>query len=144
MNDRLQELYKSVILAHHKNPVGFGPLAEHVQVVEATNTMCGDTFRVGVSIQGDALTDLGFEGHGCAISRASASVLVKHLSGQNLKAARGICEEFLKVVDPECQNNPATSDDFEAFAATREFPGRHTCAALVWEKMLEYLITTAE
>lgn len=139
MNDRLKGLYKTVILRHHKDPVGFGRREGAGFVLEASNRMCGDVFKLYFDVENGRICRLRFDGHGCAISRASTSVLVSHVENLGTEEALEACREFLAIAEPDGPVTETQNETFEAFAATREFPGRHTCAILAWGELKEFL-----
>jgi nitrogen fixation NifU-like protein len=144
MNDRLKELYKSVILSHHHNPVGFEIREDASQELEAYNPLCGDKFRLFFDINDGKISDIHFHGYGCAISKASTSVLVEMLKGKTLEEARELCAEFMQYVSPEAEPLEPRRENFEAFSAAREFPGRLKCATLSWDAMREFIGQTKQ
>ncbi|KYG79698.1 hypothetical protein AWW67_10250 [Roseivirga seohaensis] len=142
MNDRLKALYKTQILAHAKNPFNEGVLEDYTHKLQAYNPVCGDQFDLYLKFEGDVIQNTSFRGYGCAISKASTSVLIKQLLGKSKSEAKVLVELFLKLINPESSESPEslTSDEeFLAFASAREFPERLTCANLAWEKLKEVL-----
>lgn len=139
MNDRLKELYKSVILNHHHNPVGFEVREDASQALEAYNPLCGDKFRLFFNINDGKISDIHFHGYGCAISKASTSVLVETLKGKSLEEAKALCADFMEYVSPEGEPSEPRREVFEAFSAAREFPGRLKCATLSWDALINFL-----
>lgn len=140
MNEKLKQLYQSVILQHNNHPAHYEKRDSSGYTLEAYNPLCGDRFQLYFDLEDGKVSRLSFHGYGCAISKASTSVLVKHLEGRPLEEALDLCLAFEAVVQPEA---PATegevTEDFEAFAAAREFPGRLKCATLSWEEMKQFL-----
>lgn len=138
MEDRLKALYQSVILVHAKQPFRYEKKEDAQHTVHANNPICGDRFKLYLELEGDTIADLHFYGHGCAISKASSSILVKKLRGKTLAEARQWCLRMQEVVSPE---NTETDPDEEmaAFAAARHFPGRSQCATLSWDKLFAFL-----
>ncbi|MCB9294557.1 MAG: SUF system NifU family Fe-S cluster assembly protein [Lewinellaceae bacterium] len=139
MNDRLKQLYKSVILKHHKEPVHFGKNEEATHILEAYNPLCGDKFRLFFGIEDGKIHQISFHGYGCAISKASTSVLVKHLEGLPAEKALALCRQFEAMLQSEEETPEAVNEEFAAFAAARSFPGRMKCATLSWEEMEKFL-----
>ncbi|MCB0568157.1 MAG: SUF system NifU family Fe-S cluster assembly protein [Phaeodactylibacter sp.] len=139
MNEKLKQLYQSVILQHNNHPVGYGKREGSAYTLDAYNPLCGDRFQLFFSLEDGRITGLGFHGYGCAISKAATSVLVKHLEGQPVQRALEMCRAFEAVVQPDAPAPSATEEDFEAFAAAREFPGRLKCATLSWEEISRFL-----
>tara|TARA_A100000171_G_scaffold23872_1_gene22217 strand:+ start:309 stop:746 length:438 start_codon:yes stop_codon:yes gene_type:complete len=138
MNDRLKALYKTQILAHAKNPFNEGVLEDYSHKLQAYNPICGDQFDLYLKFEDDIIQSTSFKGYGCAISKASTSVLTKQLLGKRKNEAKALIELFLNVINPESSESPEsiTSDEeLLAFASAREFPERLTCANLAWEKV---------
>ena len=135
MNEQLKKLYKTVILKNNSEPFHFIKREEASCVVEAYNQICGDRFKLFFELENGKISQLSFYGFGCAISKASTSVLVQKLDGKNLDEARGVLDSFFKVINEGNEGN----EDFLAFAAAREFPGRMKCATLSWEEMDKFL-----
>ena len=139
MNDRLKQLYQSVILKHHKTPVHFEKNEQATYVLEAYNPLCGDKFQLFFEIEDGKISQLSFHGYGCAISKASASVLVKKLEGQPAEEGLALCREFLAMLQDEEGAPEADDEELAAFTAARAFPGRMKCATLSWEEMGAFL-----
>jgi nitrogen fixation NifU-like protein len=138
MNDKLKQLYKDVILKHNNDPFHYDKKEDASLVLEAYNPLCGDKFKVFLDIEGGKIQSIHFHGYGCAISKASTSVMVQALEGHSVEEARELCKDFLFALHHESEGHPAR-EDFEAFAAAREFPGRLKCASLSWDEMSSFL-----
>lgn len=137
MNPRLKQLYKEVILRHNAQPYHFEKVEEGL-IVEANNPLCGDRFRFFLEVDKERVVKAHFHGFGCAISKASASILTQRLEGKTISEAKDFCSFFLDYIEGE--NREAISDDaIEAFAAVDEFPARKDCAALGWKAINDYL-----
>ncbi len=143
MNDRLKQLYQSVILKHSKEPVHFEKQETATHILEAYNPLCGDKFQLFFELQEGKLSRLSFHGYGCAISKASASVLVKKLEGLPVQEAQSLCREFLALLQAEDEKAETSDEELAAFTAARAFPGRMKCATLSWEEMEKFLETGA-
>jgi len=141
MNDRLKRLYKTVILKHNNEPFHYEKKEAAAHHLEAYNPLCGDRFNLFLEVKDEVIESVHFHGFGCAISKASTSVLAKHLEGKTLAQAQALCKEFAQVVSP---NNTVENEkeEFAAFAAAKDFPGRLTCATLSWEAVKAFLEKT--
>ncbi len=139
MNEKLKQLYQSVILEHNNRPVRYEKNEGSTFALDAYNPLCGDRFQLYFGLEEGKIKGLSFHGYGCAISKASTSILVKHLEGQPIQKALELCRAFGAVVRPEAPAVEGAEEDFEAFAAAREFPQRLKCATLSWEEMERFL-----
>ena len=139
MNDRLKQLYQSVILKHSKEPVHFEKKEQATHVLEAYNPLCGDKFQLFFEIEDGKISQLSFHGYGCAISKASASVLVKKLEGRPVEEGLALCRQFLAMLQADKEGPEDVDEELAAFAAARSFPGRMKCATLSWEEMEAFL-----
>ncbi len=139
MNDKLKQLYKDVILKHNNEPYHYAKKESAKHVLEAYNPLCGDKFKVFLEMEEGKIQSIHFHGYGCAISKASTSVMVKALENQDIEAAQSLCKEFLFSLQHKMKEGDALREDFEAFAAAKEFPGRMKCASLSWDEMIGFL-----
>ncbi|MBN62027.1 SUF system NifU family Fe-S cluster assembly protein [bacterium] len=133
----LRELYQQIILDHNKNPRNFGKIDAANRVREGYNPLCGDHLHVYLHVAGDTIADISFEGSGCAISKASASLMTAALKGKPVPEAVAMFEKFQEMVTAEVD---APVDDqslgkMAVFAGVREFPMRVKCATLAWHTM---------
>lgn len=133
----LSDLYQEVILDHNKNPRNFREIDDADNTADGKNPLCGDALRVYVSIEDDKITDVAFKGSGCAISKASASMMTQAVKGKSKAEAETIYNEFHKMVTGELD---IESDDNELgklkiFAGVLEFPARVKCASLSWHTL---------
>ena len=131
----LKELYRDVILDHNKHPRNFGRLDPADAHADGHNPLCGDRLSVYVKLNGDRIEDLRFEGKGCAISTASASLMTEAVKGKD-KAAAG--QLFEKVHALLTQQDVAATPELGKLAAlsgVREFPSRVKCASLCWHTL---------
>ena len=108
-------------------------------MLEAYNPLCGDKFQLFFEIEDGKISQLSFHGYGCAISKASASVLVKKLEGRPAEEGLALCREFLAMLQDEEGATEADDEELAAFTAARAFPGRMKCATLSWEEMGAFL-----
>lgn len=139
MNEALKNLYKTVILEHNKSPHFFEKKEGATYVLKANNPVCGDRFDLYFEVENGVIEDLTFHGFGCAISKASTSVLVKNLRGKDFVKALLECQQFLSVTQGEVGKEENLSAELEAFTAAKDFPERLKCATLAWEEMLKFL-----
>lgn len=134
----LRELYQQVILDHNKNPRNFGALEGANRDQEGYNPLCGDQLHVYLLVSDKGLIeDIQFEGSGCAISKASASIMTETLKGKTESEAQEIFARFHKVVTSDA-DAPVDADGIgkmAVFAGVREFPMRVKCATLAWHTM---------
>ncbi len=139
MNDKLKELYKSVILEHDRAPFNFKKNESATHIIQANNEICGDRFELFFEIKNGIIEDVSFHGFGCAISKASTSVLVKKINGQSISGAKKTIDLFLKNIISNNENSEIADEELSAFSAAKDFPGRQKCATLAWEEMGEFL-----
>ena len=143
----LRELYQDVILDHNRNPQNFGKPDASNRQADGHNPLCGDKLTVYLEVDGDDnVIDASFEGSGCAISTASASLMTEFLKGR----PRGEVEEMFEKFHELCAGSPDESADaselgkLAVFAGVREFPMRVKCATLAWHTMKAALDEQAE
>ena len=139
MDDSLRELYQEVILDHSRHPRHFGALAGATHVGEGYNPLCGDRVKVYLVLDdANRIADIQFEGKGCAISQASASLMTDMLAGRTLDEAERLMGGFLHLVKGEADSGELDADDrerLEAMAGVSAFPMRVKCATLAWHTM---------
>ena len=131
----LRELYRDVILDHNRRPRNFGPLPPPARSARGHNPLCGDQLTVYATVDGDVVRDLRFEGTGCAISVASASLMTEACKGKTrAEVARlyGIVHDLLTRADAPA---PAELGKLAALSGVREFPARVKCASLCWHTL---------
>ena len=133
----LDELYQSVILDHNKSPRNFRKLADASAHAEGRNPLCGDVYDVWVRLDGDVIQDVSFEGQGCAISKASASMMTQAIKGKTIAEARALFDRFHEVVTGAATG--ALPGKLEVFRGVRAFPIRVKCATLSWHAMKKAL-----
>jgi nitrogen fixation protein NifU and related proteins len=139
----IRELYQQVILDHNKSPRNYHAMPDATRSVDGYNPLCGDHYKVYVRIDNGIIRDISFEGAGCAISKASASVMSSMVKGKTVQEAESLFGEFHRLVT----GRPAGDDDIErlgklaAFAGVSEYPARVKCASLAWHTMHSALST---
>lgn len=129
----LRELYQEVILDHHKKPRNFRTL-EGARHNEGYNPLCGDKVTVFVRMDGDVVKDVSFQGSGCAISTASASMMTESLKGKTRAQAEALFQNFHRLVTGQSGVDESTEKlgKLAVFSGVREFPVRVKCASLPW------------
>jgi len=139
MDDTLRELYQDVILDHSRHPRHFGPLEHATHVGEGYNPLCGDRVKVYLGLDDQSrIRDIKFEGKGCAISQASASLMTDMLTGRTVGEAEKLMGGFLHLVKGEESSGELEPDDrerLEVMAGVSAFPMRVKCATLAWHTM---------
>jgi nitrogen fixation NifU-like protein len=131
----LRELYQQVILDHNKNPRNFRELPNATRRVEGYNPLCGDHYTVFVDLDGDTIRDVAFTGSGCAISKASASVMSSSVKGKTTEEAEALFQTFHKLVTGESSADLDENGRLAAFSGVSEFPARVKCASLPWHTL---------
>jgi nitrogen fixation NifU-like protein len=141
----LRDLYQDVILEHSKAPRNFRELPAANHKAEGFNPLCGDRFTIYVTTEGNSIRDITFQGSGCAISKASASMMTQSLKGKNRAEAGKIFERFHKLVTgQEPSNGEAELGKLTVFSGVSEFPVRVKCATLAWHTLQAALEDTQE
>jgi nitrogen fixation NifU-like protein len=130
----LRELYQEVILDHNRRPHNFHEMADANRKAEGYNPLCGDRLTVYLHLEGDLVRDASFLGSGCAISKASASLMTDAVKGKTLQEANALFEAFHGVVTSDVSSTPdlAALGKLAVLAGVREFPARVKCASLAW------------
>jgi len=134
----LRELYQEQILDHNKQPRNFRPIAEPTARAEGHNRSCGDQLTVYLKLDNDVIQDISFEGKGCAISKASASMMTAALKGKTVQEAEAIFETFHEMVAGEEELEETELEQLgklAAFSGVREYPSRVKCASLAWHTL---------
>ena len=132
----LRELYQQVILDHNKNPRNFHEMADASRKVEGYNPLCGDHYTVFVKLDDGTIRDVSFTGNGCAISKASASVMSSTVKGKTTEEAQSLFETFHRLVTGDMSGlSAADLGRLAAFSGVSEFPARVKCATLAWHTL---------
>lgn len=137
MSRDLDELYQSVILDHNKTPRNFRELPPPASHAEGYNPLCGDRLTVWIDVDGDTVKDVAFLGNGCAISKASASLMTAAVKGKSRADAMALADEFQKLVTGRLEGDAERKalGKLQALAGVSEFPVRVKCASLAWHTM---------
>jgi nitrogen fixation NifU-like protein len=131
----LSDLYQEVILDHNRRPRNFRRLEGASHHAEGYNPLCGDRVTVFLQIADDRIADIAFEGAGCAISKASASLMTDRLKGSTVAEARALFDRFHRMVTTPPDQEVEELGKLSALAGVREFPVRVKCASLAWHTL---------
>jgi nitrogen fixation NifU-like protein len=133
----LSELYQEVILDHNRRPRNYGPMPGASRTAQGHNPLCGDRLTLYVQLDGNQISGISFEGSGCAISKASASLMTDAIKGHSVAEANALFDRFHKMITSPF-DRPVEEEGLgklAAFAGVREFPVRVKCASLAWHTL---------
>jgi len=141
MDQELRELYQQVILDHNKSPRNFKVLDHSTQDAEGYNPLCGDNLHIYLDVKDGIIKDVSFQGSGCAISKASASLMTSILKGKTKEEAERLFNKFHDLVTGKLGENPDIDElgKLAVFTGVQEFPVRVKCASLAWHTMMNAL-----
>ena len=133
----LRELYQELILEHSKKPRNFRALDHANHTAEGFNPLCGDRLKLYLETEGDVLKDIGFQGSGCAIFKASASMMTASIKGKTKAEAEALFKEFHKMLSsgPGAKFDQTKLAKLTVFSGVSEFPVRVKCATLAWHTL---------
>jgi nitrogen fixation NifU-like protein len=131
----LKDLYRDVILDHNRRPRNFGRLDGSDRRAEGHNPLCGDRLSVYLRTEGDRVADIRFEGQGCAISTASASLMTEAVKGKDKATIRTLFDKVHTLLTREDALADASLGKLAALSGVREFPARVKCASLCWHTL---------
>jgi nitrogen fixation NifU-like protein len=131
----LSDLYQEVILDHNRCPRNFRVLDSPSHHAEGYNPLCGDKLTLFVKVDGEVVTDVCFQGSGCAISKASASLMTDAIKGRSVEEARALFERFHRMVTTPPEHAVEDMGKLSVLAGVREFPVRVKCASLAWHTL---------
>ncbi|HEX7616728.1 MAG TPA: SUF system NifU family Fe-S cluster assembly protein [Thermoanaerobaculia bacterium] len=133
----LRDLYQEVILDHNKSPRNYREMADASRIALGHNPLCGDKMKLYVRIEGDRIADVAFQGSGCAISKASASIMTDTVKGKTLAEAGTLYGQFHELLTgpPDVKTDGAGLGKLAVFSGVREFPARVKCATLAWHTL---------
>ncbi|MDP7034071.1 MAG: SUF system NifU family Fe-S cluster assembly protein [Planctomycetota bacterium] len=131
------DLYQQVILDHNRKPRNCGALEGHTHTCHGHNPLCGDDYTVYLKVTNEQIEQVTFEGNGCAISKASASMMTQSLQGKNIDQAQALFEEFHQMVlgNLDAESTETQLGKLKIFQGVRAFPSRVKCASLSWHAM---------
>ena len=131
----LTDLYQEVILDHNRRPRNFRAIEQASRKQEGYNPLCGDRLTLYVKLEGDRIGDVSFQGTGCAISKASASLMTDAVKGKTVEEARALFERFHEMVTSSPESEVPEIGKLAVLAGVREFPTRVKCASLAWHTL---------
>ena len=131
----LTDLYQEVILDHNRRPHNFRVIESPSAKQEGYNPLCGDRLTLYLTLDGDTIKDVAFQGSGCAISKASASLMTDAVKGKTVAEARELFEQFHDMIMSNPETPAADLGKLSVLAGVREFPTRVKCASLAWHTM---------
>jgi nitrogen fixation NifU-like protein len=139
----IDDLYQETILDHSKRPRNHHSLSDANRKAEGYNPLCGDKLKLYLKMEGDVVKDVSFEGAGCAISTASASLMTESLKGKTREEAMRLIDKFHDLLTTD---TPASRDlgKLVVFCGVRDYPARVKCATLAWHTLKSALSGTAE
>ncbi|MEJ2544197.1 MAG: SUF system NifU family Fe-S cluster assembly protein [Calditrichaceae bacterium] len=146
MNEEFRELYQEIILDHNRSPRNFRKMDDYTHILEGRNPLCGDHYTIYLKVKDDLIEDVSFEGSGCAISKASASVMSTTVKGKTVTEANEYFDIFHKLVTGEAEPDEyfEKAGKIAAFSGVSEFPVRVKCASLAWHTMHNALENKAD
>lgn len=131
----LNDLYQEVILDHNRRPRNFHPLEAASHTAEGYNPLCGDRLTLYLKVDDGVIADVSFQGSGCAISKASASMMTDALKGKTIADAQALFDRFHRMVTTSPDQAVEDLGKLSALAGVREFPVRVKCASLAWHTL---------
>ena len=138
----LEDLYKEVILDHYRTPRNKGRLDPHDVALERNNPLCGDEIELFVKFDGETLEGIAFDGKGCSISQASASMMTEKVKGMSVKDASELAETIKAMMAGQADGDPKQLGDLVSLKGVVKYPVRIKCALLGWNTLVEALEET--
>ena len=133
--NNLNQLYRSVIMDHYKNPRNKGTIEDGDYTVDMNNPTCGDRIHLTMNVEDNVIKDAKFDGEGCSISMSSASMMTEVIKGKTIEEALEVSDEFSKMMLGEDYNVTEDMGDIEALNGVNQFPARIKCATLTWKAL---------
>ncbi|MGE7915211.1 Fe-S cluster assembly sulfur transfer protein SufU [Lysinibacillus xylanilyticus] len=133
--NNLDQLYRSVIMDHYKNPRNKGSIEEDAVTIDMNNPTCGDRIHLTLKVTDGVVEDAKFDGEGCSISMSSASMMTQLIKGKNVEEALELADIFSKMMMGEDYSDKYDLEDVEALQGVSQFPARIKCATLAWKAM---------
>ncbi|WP_046175635.1 Fe-S cluster assembly sulfur transfer protein SufU [Domibacillus indicus] len=133
--NNLDQLYRQVIMDHYKNPRNKGAIEDGSVTVDMNNPTCGDRIHLTMKVEDGLVTDAKFDGEGCSISMASASMMTQAIKGKNMDDALKLSQAFSEMMLGNDYPDDLDLDDIEALQGVAKFPARIKCATLSWKAM---------
>jgi len=136
MLDDLRDLYQEVVFDHNRNPRNFRVIEDADRTIEGFNPLCGDRITLYIKLDGDRITDVSFQGQGCAISTASASLMTEIVKGKTIQEAEKLFQAFHKIVTGQDDDLKLEElGKLAVLAGVRQYPSRIKCATLAWHSL---------
>lgn len=141
MDSELRELYQQVILDHNKSPRNFRVIENANHYSEGFNPLCGDRIDIYLDVENGIVKDISFQGRGCAISKASASLMSSMVKGKTVEEAEKLFGKFHDLITGKLGDDPDIEElgKLAVFSGVRDFPARVKCASLAWHTMINAL-----
>ena len=136
---QLTDLYRDVILDHNRRPRNFGPLEPADATAEGVNPLCGDRLTLRLNLAADKIEEIRFEGQGCAISTASASLMTEAVKGKTRAEALDLFERIHRLLTDDAAPSDENLGKLSALSGVREYPARVKCASLCWHTLASAL-----
>ncbi|MFJ5564787.1 MULTISPECIES: Fe-S cluster assembly sulfur transfer protein SufU [Lysinibacillus] len=133
--NNLDQLYRSVIMDHYKNPRNKGSIEDDAVTIDMNNPTCGDRIHLTLKVTDGIVEDAKFDGEGCSISMSSASMMTQLIKGKKVEEALELAEIFSKMMMGEDYSEKYDLEDVEALQGVSQFPARIKCATLAWKAM---------
>ncbi|GLC89751.1 Fe-S cluster assembly sulfur transfer protein SufU [Lysinibacillus piscis] len=133
--NNLDQLYRSVIMDHYKNPRNKGSLEDDAVTIDMNNPTCGDRIHLTLKVTDGVVEDAKFDGEGCSISMSSASMMTQLIKGKKVEEALELADIFSKMMMGEDYGDKYDLEDVEALQGVSQFPARIKCATLAWKAM---------
>jgi nitrogen fixation NifU-like protein len=133
--EQLSDIYRETVLEHSRQPRNFRRPEQADRTAQGHNPLCGDKVTVYLKLDGDRISDVAFEGTGCAISLASASIMTESLTGESVEAAREKIIDMTHAFEAREDNPPEIAGDMAALGGVRNYPTRIRCATLAWKTL---------
>ena len=140
----LDDLYREIIVDHSKRPRNFGPLKGATAQAEGYNPLCGDKVAVQLKFENGVVTEVGFQGSGCAISTASASLMTESIKGKTRIEAESLFERFHNLLTGTVHSGESGLGKLDVFSGVQEYPARVKCATLAWHTLRAALQNTTK
>ena len=136
----IKDLYQEIIVDHNRNPRNFGVIADADKTMEGFNPLCGDKLKLYIKIDGENISDIAFDGTGCAISVASASLMTDAMKGKSIDEAETLFNNFHSLITTENGIDSDHLGKLAVLAGVKDFPARVKCASLCWHALRSALI----
>jgi len=136
----IKDLYQEIIVDHNRNPRNFGVIADADKTMEGFNPLCGDKLKLYIKIDGQNISDIAFDGTGCAISVASASLMTDAMKGKSIDEAETLFNNFHSLITTENEIDSDHLGKLAVLAGVKDFPARVKCASLCWHTLRSALI----